>query len=105
MCGGCVPRPKKRSGEAELRQYLLAEAVEFREMYADRLPEAAEAFDGPVSRLTRGEACSLYGWQLPDDHPARQIYGIDASLLLTEDDLLMPYGECHDGLRKRSSFE
>jgi hypothetical protein len=90
MCGGFVPRLKKRTGEAELRQYLLATAVEFRELYAERLREAAEAFDEPVNQLTRGEAFRLYGWELPDGHPARLIYGINAALVLTEDDVLMP---------------
>jgi hypothetical protein len=69
---------------------LLAAQVDLREMYGDSLPEACEVFTQQIGRLTRGEAYRLHGWELPDDHPAQLIYGINADLVLTEDDELVP---------------
>jgi hypothetical protein len=90
MCGGFVPR-LKRTGDAELRQYLLAWTVELRDMYGDKLSEASVVYSNRINALTRGEAYRLHAWELPDNHPVRLTYGINADLVLTEDDVLVPH--------------
>ena len=84
-----MPRFVDDGPEDGLRQYLLSFEVELREMYGDKLSEACEVFTRQIGRLTRGGAYRLHGWQLPDDHPAKLIYGVHADLMLTEDDELI----------------
>ena len=40
--------------------------------------------------MSRGEAFLLHGWQLPDGHPAWLVRGMNAHLVLTEPDVLIP---------------
>jgi hypothetical protein len=96
MCGGIV-RHKGSGAEPELRQYLLKEAKGFRRQMCSTLAEnpvwssqAWEQLSRSVDALAGGEPYRLHGWELPDDHPARLIYGVNADLVLTADDELIP---------------
>lgn len=85
-----MPRFEDDGPEVGLRQWLLEWEVEFRELYGEVSPEAMVELSKGVNQLSRSEAFRLYGWQLPDDHPARLVYGVNANLVLTENDELIP---------------
>lgn len=83
-----MPRLKQRLGEAGLREYLLAAAVEFRDMYVDKALDLEPALSLPVNRLTRGEEHAFRRYELPGDHPARFAGSPGDLVLLTEEDVL-----------------
>ena len=84
-----MARPKQRGDEVGLREYLLEEAVYFRNT-CGRTPVLWDALTPSVDALVGGEAYSFYRWELPDDHPARRDGDLNDRLVLTEDDVLMP---------------
>jgi hypothetical protein len=88
-----VARLKQRGDEAGLREYLLEEAVKFRDLYG-RLDERFwEVLSQPVDRLLGGEPYGFYRYELPDDHPLRLAAGPGGMcdwLVLTEHDELVP---------------
>jgi hypothetical protein len=78
-----------------LREYLLAEAVEFRRLMVKTLlddPEWAKLAwfetSKAVDRLAGGGEHSFSRWQLPDGHPARDVGAIHDTLMLDEHDVL-----------------
>ena len=81
--------------ESTLREYLLADAKEFRqrmtETLLDHSAESAECAwtetSKAVDQLASGKACLISRYQLPDDHPARVGEMCD-SLVLGADDVL-----------------
>ncbi len=89
-----MARLKQPGSEAELRAYLLAEAVEFRRLMVDTMLDDAELAkfawfecSKAVDRLASGAEHPFHGWQLPDDHPAR-VHGLYADLVLGADAVL-----------------
>jgi hypothetical protein len=90
-----VARLKQADSDAELRAYLLAEAVEFRRTYVET------QLDDPtwrayvwtesskrVDALTNGQPYRFPRWHLPDQHPARAAGKISDELVLRADDVL-----------------
>ncbi|OBB44944.1 hypothetical protein [Mycobacterium sp. 852002-51961_SCH5331710] len=75
-----------------LRRYLLSEAERFREVYGRMDPEFWDELSKSVDQLAAGEPFRLHGWMLPPDHPALADYGLNADLVLTEDDKLARHG-------------
>ena len=88
----------RRDGPADdgaaLREYLLEQAVEFREMYG-QTSEMWTELSKPVDQLVGGEAFRLCGFQLPDRHPALAECGPNAYLILTADDRLLLHDDYH----------
>jgi len=79
---------------AAVREYLLAEAVDFRRDMCDTFLSGDQAVEyvwvelsKPVDQLANGEAYRLHGWELPDDHPARAL-GMNVDFVLGADDVL-----------------
>ena len=66
---------KHRGDEVGLREYLLEEAVAFREVYGRMAPEFWDALSPAVDALVGGEAYSFHRWALPDDGPLRLVRG------------------------------
>ena len=84
---------KHRGDEVGLREYLLEEAVAFREVYGRTAPEFWDALSPAVDALVGGEAYSFHRWALPDDDPLRLVRGpagMGDVLVLTADDELVP---------------
>lgn len=87
-----MPRLTRRAGEAGLREYLIAEAVDFRDLYVDGSPDFESALSMPVTRLVGGEAYRFCRYELPPQHPARFEGGMSDHLVLTAADTLTPSG-------------
>jgi hypothetical protein len=85
-----MARLRQRAAEAGLREYLLEDALAFRDRCGRLSDEAYAEFSKPVDQLVGGEDYRLHGWMLPSDHPAIADYGPIADLLLTADDELRP---------------
>jgi hypothetical protein len=91
-----VARASGPVGEAALRAYLLAEAVDFRRLMVDTLlghsQESAKVAwaecSKAVDRLAGVAAHCLRRWQLPDGHPWRDVGSIHDDLVLDEHDVL-----------------
>ncbi|MDC8980975.1 hypothetical protein PR370_07345 [Mycobacterium marinum] len=86
-----MARLKERGSEAGLREFLLEDAVAFRELYGGRDPELWRELSKPVDQLVGGEAYSFRLYDLPDDHPmrrARGAGGMSDVLALSKDDCL-----------------
>ncbi len=73
--------------EGELRAYLLAEAVAFRDQYGGISPECWAELSKPIERLAGGEVYQLHRYELPADHPERNT-GWPADDLTLADDRL-----------------
>ena len=90
----------QRSGgqdaEPELRQYLLADCVDFRHRMCNTLAEdpswsreAWRQLSHSVDALASGGEYRCHGWELPDGHPARAL-GVQLDWVLGSDDILRP---------------
>jgi hypothetical protein len=84
-----VARLRNSGAEVGLREYLLEQAVDFRDLYGLVVDGAWEQLSKPVDQLLGGEAYRLYRWQLSDDYPAVMNGPISDVLTLTADDLLV----------------
>ena len=78
-----------------MREYLLAEAVEFRRLMVETLlddPEWAKLAwfetSKAVDRLAGGGEHRIHRWQLPDGHPMRDVGSIHDDLVLGADEVL-----------------
>lgn len=84
--------------ESELREYLLADAKEFRqrmtETLLDHSAESAEyawtETSKRVDQLAAGKACRIHRFELPFGHVMRDIGGMSDDLLLDQNDVLRP---------------
>ncbi len=89
-------RPKGTDTETELRQWLLADRVEFRKQMCVTLAvdpawsaQAWEQLSHSVDALAGGEPCRRHGYQLPLGHWAL-MHGVNADWILGGDDVLRP---------------
>jgi hypothetical protein len=86
----------KQGTESTLRAYLLADAVEFRKLMTETLlddgPEWAQYAWSETSkaadRLAGGGGHRIHRWQLPEDHPMRDVGSIQDDLVLDEHNVL-----------------
>jgi hypothetical protein len=94
-----VPTPR-RNADTQLRDHLIANAVDFREMYGrkdlGKTADGRTAWDilnGPVDALLEGKAFTVHRFELPDWHHESPRYGRgnpNDSFTLGEDDVLRP---------------
>lgn len=84
-----MARLKAAGAEAGLRELLLEQAIDFREMYGVLDRGYWAELSKPVDQLVGGDAFVFYRYMLPGDHPARVGGGITDLLVLTEDDSLI----------------
>jgi hypothetical protein len=84
-----MARLVNRTTEAGLREYLLEEAISFRDLFGRMSPACWKKLSKIVDQLVGGEAVRLHAFELPEGHPARAGYGPNADLLLTVDDRLV----------------
>jgi hypothetical protein len=101
-----MARLKQRGDEVGLRECLLEQAIDFRDMYG-HIDGCSEELSKPVDRLVGGEAHGFYRFQLPDDHPLRRVGrpgGMCDHFVLTENDVLMTYDDfCERRIQRNSS--
>ena len=90
-----VARASRPVSESALREYLLAEALDFRHLMVGTLlddPEWAKLAwfetSKAVDRLASGGEHSFHRWQLPDGHPMRDVGSIHDDLVLGVDGVL-----------------
>ena len=90
-----MARASRPASEAALREYLLAEAMEFRRIYVEtQLDDPAwrdyvwTETSKAVDRLAGGGEHRIHRWQLPDGHPMRDVGSIHDDLVLGADDVL-----------------
>jgi hypothetical protein len=87
-----MARFKHRGDEAGLREFLLEDAVDFRETYGRLDRQFWAVLSASVDQLVGGERYGFYRYELPDDHPLRRSggpAGMCDRRVLTEDDVLM----------------
>jgi hypothetical protein len=89
----------RNSADTQLRDHLIANAVDFREMYGrkdiGKTADGRTAWDilsGKVDALLEGKAITFHRFELPDWHPESTLYGgrPDDSFTLGPDDILRP---------------
>ena len=88
-----MARLKQRGDEGGLREDLLEEAVNSRDLYGRMAPEFWDALSPTVG----GEPYDFYRYELPDDHPLRRAAGpggMSDYLVLTEGDDLKERQVC-----------
>lgn len=84
-----MARLKARASEAGLREYLLEEAVSFRELFGPYEPAYWGELSKPIDALIDRGPYSFSRYELPDGHPVRREGGIGDCLVLTADDELV----------------
>jgi hypothetical protein len=91
---GSVGRRRSADAEPELRQYLLADRVDFRHRMCTILAEdpswsreAWRQLSHSVDALASGAEYRCHAWELPDDHPARAL-GVNTDFVLGADNVL-----------------
>ena len=88
-----MARLKQRADEVGLREYLLEEAVRFRELCGSFHPDAWTELSKAVNQLVGGESYRFHRYELPCDHPLQRAGGMTDALILTGDDVLVSYND------------